>query len=343
MITRTRICSHALVVVALLWSITCGGNSSSGGSSTPTTPTPTVPTTPTNTWSVAGRVVDTTGQQPISGAQITPSWDLAAITSGSNGTYALSAVANPSTNPYKVTVSGTGLISHDIWIGWQRGDRSDVTLDAIRNVPPFSMDFYRQMVRGTYDQPGAPWPVLVWTVAPRFYLRTVDQNGRPIEPEVLDVVRDGLLRAVPAFTGGRFTGSVESGTEVRAQADGWIDVDIQRNPNERSTCGRALVGANPGSIILYDDVCSCGSRKIPGAVAMHEVGHVLGFFHVSDNRSVMYPYVPGNCPPGDLSADEKLHAAIAYSRPRGNLDPDSDPSSSKLFAPSSFPRIVADR
>lgn len=331
-----------LTLVAIV-SISCGSGSSSGGSSTPTTPTPTVPTTPSNTWSVAGRVVDTTDQQPMEGAQITPSWDLAPTTSGANGSYSLGAVASPSTNPYKVTVSGSGLISHDIWIGWQRGDRGDVTLDAIRNVPPFSMDFYRQLVRDSYDSPGTLRPVLRWTVSPRFYVRTVDQNGRPIEPEVLEVVRDGLLRAVPAFTGGRLTGSVESGTDVRAPADGWVNVDILRDPNEHSTCGRAFVGANPGSIVLYDDVCSCGSRKIPGSTAMHEVGHVLGFFHVSDSRSVMYPYAPGNCPPGDLSASERFHAAIAYSRPRGNLDPDSDPSSAKLFGETTFPLIVADR
>jgi len=320
-----------------------GGGSSSTSTTTPTSPAAPTPTTPTNTWSVVGRVVDTTGRQPISGAQITPSWDLAGISSGSDGSFSLGAVANPNTNPYKVTVSGQGLISHDVWIGWQRGERTDVTLDAIRDVPPFSMDFYKQLVRGTYDQPKAPWPILRWTVSPKFYLRTVDQNGKPIEPEVLDVVRDALVRAVPAFTGGTLSGSVESGTEVRAEADGWVTVDIHRDPNERSTCGYALIGANPGSIVLNDDVCSCGSRKIPGAVAMHEVGHVLGFFHVSDNRSVMYPYAPGNCPPGDLSANEKFHGAIAYSRPRGNLDPDVDPSSGKLFGGSSFPQIVADR
>jgi hypothetical protein len=34
--------------------------------------------------------------------------------------------------------------------------------------------------------------------APRFYLKTVDQDGRPVEPEVLVVVLDALGRAVPA-------------------------------------------------------------------------------------------------------------------------------------------------
>src|SRR5947207_4178175 len=162
MATRVPVAYAMTTVLALC--VACGGGPSTPASpSPPVTPTP-APTTPTNTWSVAGRLVETSGQQPISGAQVSPSWDLAATSSESDGSYRLGAVANPNTNPFKVTVSGTDLVSHDIWIGWQRGDRADVTLDAIRNAPPFSMDFYKQMVRGTYDQPGAPWPVLRWTV-----------------------------------------------------------------------------------------------------------------------------------------------------------------------------------
>jgi hypothetical protein len=59
---------------------------------------------------------------------------------------------------------------------------------------------------------------------------------------------------------------------------------------------------------------------------MHEVGHAMGFFHVSDDRSIMYPFTAGDCPRGELSAAEAFHAAIAYSRPRGNTEPDEDPS-----------------
>ena len=60
---------------------------------------------------------------------------------------------------------------------------------------------------------------------------------------------------------------------------------------------------------------------------MHEVGHALGFFHVGDRNSLMFPFIAGDCPAGALSAAESFHAGIAYSRPRGNTDPDHDPAS----------------
>ena len=40
---------------------------------------------------------------------------------------------------------------------------------------------------------------------------------------------------------------------------------------------------------------------------------------------MMFPFIAGDCPAGQLSAAETYHAGIAYSRPRGNLDPDRDP------------------
>ncbi len=307
--------------------VACGGTAGSPAPTTPTAPSTPVPPPVVTGWSVAGQIVATGSQQGVAGASLTPGWSLAGVAADAQGNYQLGDTLDPPTRPYPVTVSAPGFLSHDMWIAWQRGPRTNVTLDLIREVAPFSSDFYGQLVRGTYDQPGAPWPVLRWTTAPSFYVKTVDQKGRAIEPEVLASVLDALRRSVPAWSGGRLAAAaIETGTEVRPPARDWMIVDIKRDPEEQRTCGSAYVGANPGSITLNNDVCSCGSNKIPGAVTLHEVGHAMGFFHVSDRKSVMYPFMPGDCPAGALSAAESHHAAVAYSRPRGNMHPDRDPS-----------------
>jgi hypothetical protein len=231
-------------------------------------------------------------------------------------------------------VSGAHLLTRELWIAWQRGPRADVTIDAIRLRPPFNAEFYRQFLRGTYDQEGAPFANLRWMEPPHIYVRTVDQNNRPIEPEVLAVVREALARGVSEFSAGRFSAAaVESGADARPDTLGWIKVNIVR---DRSTniCGRAQVGANPGTITLYHDVCSCGSNKIPAELVLHEIGHAMGFFHVPDRGSVMHPTDPVACGPSRLSPAERFHAGIAYSRPRGNRDPDIDPPSGAFLEPS---------
>jgi hypothetical protein len=320
--------------VTLLVAVGCGGGSRSVAAPSPIPTTPPPPPVPVNTWSIAGSVVETVGGQPIAAALVTPSWDLPAVASGSTGDYTLSGVAKPPTSPYKVSVTADGFIPHEWWVTWQAGPRSNVTLDLIKNAAPFSMDFYKQLVRGTYDSEGAPWNVQRWVQPPRFYFKTLDQNNRPLEPEVVTVIRDALARAVPAYTGGIYTAAIETGTETRAQTPGWINVLVQYDLSEQSTCGRAFVGRDPGEItLIINDVCSCGSIKVPGSVVMHEVGHALGFFHVSDSRSEMYPWAPGNCPAGELTPAERYHAAIAYQRPRGNADPDNDPSSGSSLSP----------
>ena len=278
---------------------------------------------------MSGQLVDTAGRQPLGNTQIEPTWGPGAITTSADGNYSLTSASAPP-NPFRLVISGPNLVRRELWFNSQSGARTDVTIDAIREAAPFSMEFYRNFVRGTYDAQNAPFAVLRWMDSPRFYIKTVDQNGRAVEPEVMQVVRDAIPRAVTAYSAGRLSvAALETGTETRAESPGWILVNIRRDPNERQTCGSARIGANPGLITLNNDVCSCGSNKIPGSLVMHEVGHALGYFHVPDRNSVMYPFIPGNCPAGQLSPAEQYHAAIAYSRPRGNTEPDTDPSTSR--------------
>ena len=248
------------------------------------------------------------------------------MTAGTDGAYELGALQNPPTGPHDVTISASGFVTRKAWLDWQFGNRAGVTLDLIRDAAPFSMDFYNEIARGTFDDEQAPWPLLRLPAAPTFYVKTVDQNGRAVEPEVLSVVLDAIGRAVPAYSGGRFAASIETGGASRVPRDGWVTVNIIRDAEDDETCGLAYIGRLAGEITLHNDICSCGSVKIPGSVVMHEVGHALGFFHVDDTDSVMYPIIPRRCPPGKPSEAELYHAAIAYSRPRSNTQPDDDPA-----------------
>ena len=321
------------VALACAAFVACGGDSPGAPARPPiTTPPPAPPAPPAITWSVTGSVVETASRAPIAGAAIAPSWQLAAVTSAADGSYDLGAATFPPSTPFEVTVSAPGFVTRKLWLSWRVGPRTDISLDLIRDAAPFSMEFYQQMVRGSYDQEEAPWDLLRLNAAPRFYIKTVDEAGVPILPNVIVTIEEGIRKAVPAFTGGRFSATVETGAAVRPQAAGWINVDILSDPGDGTACGRAFVGADPGHITLYYDVrgCGCGSERIAAHTVAHEVAHALGFFHVGDRNSVLYPILPGSCPVPAPSVLELHHATIAYSRARGNTEPDNDPSTGPM-------------
>ena len=319
-VPNQRLFSCATAATVLL-TAACGGSSSSNGGSTPTGPS----NNSSYRWSIAGSVVETAAHQAVSGATVKPSWGAPVVSNGDGG-YLLGSNGIMPPSPSKLTISADGFVTREQWVAVQAQQRTDVTLDLIRNSAPFSMDFYRQLARGSYDQDGGPYPLLRWSQQPKFYLKTTDQLNRSIASEVINTIRDAVTRAVPLWTGNQYSAYIETGSDVRLSTPGWINIVITSDPGERSTCGQSYIGRDPGEIDLnINPVCSCGAVKIPGLVVVHEVGHALGFFHVSDKRSVMYPQAPGNCPLGDLSADERYHAAIAYQRPRGNVEPDTDP------------------
>ncbi len=314
--------------------VACGGSKSPAAPSAPTTPTtPSTPTPPSNNWSISGQLVAYGNGRPINGAHLTSSSLGAADTDG-QGAFQFSGTSAPTGSSARVSIAASNYVTREASLQWARGSRTGVALYLIPLAAPFSMDFYRQLVRNTYDAPATMEPLRRWTDNPRFYVQTVDDTGRPIEPEVLALVVGTIPRAVQSWTGGKYSAvQIDQGVEARPAATGWINVLFKRDPKS-TLCGQARVAGNPGQITLWDDRCSCGSIKVPAAVVVHEMGHAMGFWHVADRHSVMYPTDDGSCETGQLSTNEQFHSALAYTRSPGNVDPDSEPTSTLFSLPS---------
>jgi hypothetical protein len=318
-----RSATVAAAFYGLFLASACGGSSSNLPLQSVSPTAPTAPT-PTN-WSVSGRITSQSGA-PIPGAVVTPVGEAAILTDAS-GNYTLSGVGQPSDNPYSLQVTGNGYLRRQIWVLWQQAARTNVNVDLISLAAPFSLPFYRELARDAMDEPGALQPLSLWPGGnPKVYVRTVDQNGEPVDPLVLSSVYNVIGETVSDWTDGRLSvQTLQHGTETRQRQDGWLIVNFVRHATG-DICGQAFVGALDGQIELVDGACTCGTSTMPKQVVAHEVGHAMGFFHVSDRGSLMYPQASRNCTNINLSSAERVHSKVAWTRKPGNLDPDLDPA-----------------
>jgi hypothetical protein len=332
------LCRVSLAILVAFILTGCGGGHSPAPAPSPT-PNQTPP--PTELWSISGRVTAYGGNTGVSGAHVTADGGATPADTDADGRFKLSYKLAPTTPDIKITIAANGFMVKEFYVRYRAGARSGLDANLIRLAAPFSLDFYQQLVRGSYEFP-AEAPELVWRLedSPSVYVRTIDQKGRAIEPEVLTLVQSTLRRAVRDWSNGALSiVTLETGKETRPRTDGWIMVNITHD-YKSDFCGQAYIGATDGEITLVDDLCSCGSIKIPAAVVSHEIGHALGFFHVTDRKSVMFPSDSGSCAAGILSDAEKYHAAVAYSRPRWNADPDSDDVATEFARGGRRPRDI---
>lgn len=277
---------RALLVLALILTVGCGS------SPTAPSPQPTPSPAPTPAPTFSGTVTDTVSGLPISG--------FSALLAGSH-----------------VTVSAPGYLTRDT----RNGD-----VDLIPEAAPFSLAFYRQLVRNGYEAPGSLEPLRRLTVAPSIYLQTAGLSAATIAS-----LKDYARQAVYDFSGRTMAVvTIEEGAELRPDRAGWITVEIMSG-TAGATCGDAFVGQSAGHIRLFAVGCN---RPVPHVLA-HEIGHAMGFYHDEGSTNLMSATRPISHD-GLASSIERFHAAIAYKRGPGNRDVDVDGATSSLA------RVVVD-
>jgi hypothetical protein len=315
----------------------CGG---------PTAPSnqPPPPPPPPQTWTMTGTVTDAVSGAPIGGATLSFAGQPAS-TSGGDGGWTLTGTGTAATRQ-ALTVSAPGYIDHETAIRLESGGRRDVALTLLPDRAPFSLAYYREFVRNGFEAPAMLQPIRRWTSPPDFYINTFNpRTSKPLEDDELALVIRAIRDAVPQLTGSTLTaGTIESGNGARDQRQGVINVRFIYDPTSEF-CGQANVGANPGDVRINYDRCAnvCGSLKVTPETIAHEIGHAMGFWHTSGN-GIMSPSRPRRCANVDFSAQERLHARLAYSRPPGNTDADKDPASFLGFtAPETTPIVYCRR
>ncbi len=313
--------------------------------STPTRPTspssPTGQTPPAGAPTTAVRVSDATGAAPIAGVTATVNSRTMVASDGTG--YAL--LWSDSAGQYSVSFAGSLVVSRTTSLKIPAGETAVALIPAA-----FDMVAFNEMFRSSQR-------LQRWTAAPPLIVltRAVQYEGNYANsPVVLDeemsdadreqMVRDlsdGFALLTDRQLGGFANITFESpapGTRVNVMRTGAILIARSKGLTAGTPEGYWGYGrwatTSSGAVVGGNVMLDCDFDGPTGAypqyrrcLRIHELGHALGYNHVTARQSVM-----NSAARLEPNAWDRQAVRIAFLRPPGNTAPDNDPSAFSVNA-----------
>ncbi|MGH8638915.1 MAG: hypothetical protein ACREUZ_17405 [Burkholderiales bacterium] len=244
-------------------------------------------------------------------------------------------VGGPGT--YATAVTGSKIVERHTSVTGPTADRTKISL-----IPSsFDLQAFDEMFRGSNSrlQRWTTRPSLVVVGAVMKYVRSntdrYEASGDRLTDDEVALLVAHLTEGLTLLTGGTYPSfaSVEiewpqPGEQVTVRRQGTIVIGRYNGINTLAqTIGYGSWAEQPdgtvagGSIWLDREFDTDDARR--RLLRIHELGHALGYNHVTLRTSVMNPAIG----PEPTDAD-RAGAAIAFQRPVGNTSPDTDPTAS---------------
>jgi hypothetical protein len=268
-------------------------------------------------------VTDAIGEAPLAGVAVSIDANGSASTDA-NGQFVIASTA-PS-GIYRATLSGSQVVTRQTTVAVP-GALAFTLIPSAFDVASFDQ-FARSMGSGS---------LIRWTSPPALVVET-SLVGTPGTENVatadqlatneVDRVIGRLSQALPQLTGSTFSSfasvtrrTTRSGEVIPMYSLGVITVVYYTESN--GACGQGGPGVSPGDHEAIAGAVwlklGCASAATNTTTMVHELGHALGYGHVTGSPSVMRPVGGIDVSPFDIAA-----ATIVFRRPPGNRAPDND-------------------
>jgi hypothetical protein len=327
-----RFSSRCLVLI-LLASWSCTGDDKP---STPAAPTP-----PSGGASfVRGRAVSVIDGAAEAGVSVQVGSGQPITTDGSGGFQA--DVSTP--GKYSAMVRGATIVQRETTVDAPDGNARLSLIPAA-----FDLTAFDQLARSTNErlQRWTIRPSLVVIVPVMHYSDSVDDGFVATNDKMTDVeassLASHLTEALTLLSGGTYTAFESTMLERPAAGDlvsvkrpGKIVVGRYYSmPTMDGTIGLATWfeqsdGTVNGGVVFLDEPFDHNDNR-RRLLRYHELGHALGYRHVTSRTSIMNPVIGPE--PTDFDREA---AMIAYQRPPGNRSPDRDPDTAARIGSLAF-------